>query len=233
MIWVRLPLVASALLCASNCFSQPQSPVKVEITQDDSPGAAIKFGPTVPARVYSTREAAKWAFDFIASPSRAKDRVLIYAYKLEDDNSAELVRKVLYEDAINSKDVILSAFVSEIRAGPLPMLGGDKGYYATPILSISSNAMAQSGFYSLDELSHELAPRVVGIAALKAVGINISNFDDTKWVLSNTSTYLGVNKPIAGRTPDQHFIIGESAWTVPEQQPTLTWGLSFLQSNAH
>jgi hypothetical protein len=201
--------------------------------QDDSSRAAIKFGPAVPVRIYSTREAAKWAFDFIASPSRAKDRVLIYAYKLEDENSAELVWKVLYEDATASnKDVTLSAFVSEVNAGPLPMLGGDKGYYATPILSISLDALdtiAESGFYTMDELSRELAPRVVGIAALKAVGIDVRNVNDTKWILSNTSTYLGVNKPIAGRIPDQHFIIGETAWTVPEQQPALAWGLSFLQ----
>jgi hypothetical protein len=231
MSWARLLFVASALLYTSNCFSQPQGPPKVEIFQADASDADIKFGPAVPVRIYSTREAAKWAFDFIASPSRAKDRVLIYGYKLGDENSTELVRKILSEDATTSQDIILSAFVSEVNAGPLPMLGGDRGYYAAPILSFSPGLTGQPDFNGFGELSHGLATRVVGVAALKAVGIEISNFSDTKWMPTNTSTYLAVNKPIAGRTPDEYFIIGESAWTVPEHQPTLTWGLNLPQNN--
>lgn len=225
MMWARsLIIIASVAASANVAQSQSQNSFNGASLQNGFAKSEITFGPAVPVRVYSTREAAKWAFDFIASPSRARDRVLIYSYKLDAD-STDLIKKILDDDANPSNDVQI-AIVSKLNYGPLPMLGGDKGYYAVPILSISSTLMDNPVFDRYSALSPELASKVVGIAALKSVGIELPSINDTTWIQSDVSAYLAVNKPVAGRTPDQYFIIGQSAWEVPENEPNLIWGLT-------
>lgn len=64
----------------------------------DTPDKAdVLFGPAAPARVYTTREIAKWGFDFLASPSRAQDRQLFYAYNLMKLDS-NILKSVLRDE---------------------------------------------------------------------------------------------------------------------------------------
>jgi hypothetical protein len=232
MYFFKFVFSAIALLLALNSLGRSQSPLPdaqfplsdVSIV-DPAHNADIKFGPAVFAKAYTTREAVKWGMDFIVSPSRAKDRNLFYGYRLDVVDAGSLVRNVLTADATATEN-LLTAFVSEVKYGPLPMLGGDRGYYAAPILFVSTRILNSESFDEIANLSSTLSSRLVGVAALKGVGIDVSRAANANLPPSNAIAFVATTKAIPRRTPDEYFIIAGSAWLVPERQPALTWGIN-------
>jgi hypothetical protein len=185
--------------------------------------ADVVFGPATPARIYTTSEVARWGFDFVTSPSRAKDRHLFFAYKLSR-LSLEQIKQIVRERK-NADSRQRFAFVNEIKSGPLPQLGSDRAFYAIPVLSISNrNPKAVAEFC---KFLPYLAPRLVALGALKSVGIDVSKLSDFNFDPANAKAFIAINEQIPSVEPDKYFVIGETLWLIPDSHPAATWGIEF------
>lgn len=230
MTFALLRLLATAtmlFLSFEHCFSQD---IKNATVVDGSEQTDITFGPTALARPYTTREAAKWGIDFIASPSRAADRRLFFAYRVKR-LPPETLATLLDARAVDGRaKPELVAFVNVPLSGPLPVLGGDKAYYGTPYFASPPTVSSVEMQRQFSQSAQELAPRIVAVSALKSVGIAVSGISDEKLRPDNVESYVAVTNPLPGiPEPDMYFIMAESSWSRTGAEEARSWGFKFAK----
>lgn len=208
-------------ICSENVRAQSIA----DIT-DNPKDADIVFGPNAPARIYSTREAAKWGADFFVSWSRATDRRVLYGYRLSKIDQKQF-KDLLAKEANTPGDTQI-AIVNEVPGGPLPILGYDKGYNAAPVLQVSRRLLQVASLSEADYEVHVkrfIIPNIVAISSLKGAGVDVANLDLILDQKTDAVTYIASNKEIVGLPIEKYFLVANSAWKVPLETPLLTWGI--------
>ena len=224
----RFLLTISLVICASDSLLGQD--IKSAKLVEGSQPSDMTFGPTALARPFTTREAAKWGFDFIASPSRAIDRRLFYAYKISR-LTAGTIDSLLAYDANNrdSRRDYLVAFVNVPESGPLSGLGGDKVYYGTPYFASPSTVATQEMRQQFSRNAGEIAPRIVAVAALKSAGIAVAGLSEGPLRPKDVNSYIAVTTPLPNTVPDMYFIMAESSWHRVGLGTSLNWGFKFAE----
>jgi hypothetical protein len=227
---MTLSLVGCTLLVSQAAAQSPY--VKVAVKNLDAMtlvnsavGATIAFAPAVGVRPYNSREAAKWGFDFVTSPSRAKDREFFYGYDLSK-LPPEVVVRCLNKATSGKPDAPYLAFVNITKDGPLPGLGGDRVFVGLPVLSSKDSARKEELIDQFGLSANELAPRLVTVGAMRGAGGNVNSFKDDAIGVDDVQSYLAISKEIPNYAPDRYFILPESAWASGYANPSRGWGLS-------
>jgi hypothetical protein len=198
---------------------------------DTNAEADIVFGPAAPARIYSSWQAAKWGLDFLVAWSRAADRDVLFGYKISKLSDVQLANLFKHERRAQGR----LAVVNVLTSGPLAVLGPDRAYSAAPVVYVDDDAGSPA------EMSNAFSPEflenvvsgAVAIAALKGSGVQVSKLKGLQEIFNAKGaevTYIASTIPLKGVTIDQYFMVPKSAWTVPENNPQLIWGMKLPNS---
>lgn len=208
-----LTVMQALLILKAGSAEEPAAvgfPEARELTLAPDP---LVLGPSLPVKNYGSREAWRWGLDFIFAPTNAKDRVILYAYGLNNTDDEFFAK---FEELILTQRPRL-ALISIPQKRNFVFLGNEQGTYGVPVLLDPTDAALVRSFVSTLRLSKEgdhFIPAVVAAAALKTLGVDLDSIDDASKItfLRAWKGKIATSVPVAGTYKSTAFVASVAGW---------------------
>jgi hypothetical protein len=188
------------------------------------------LGRQFPVNLYNPSEAVQWGFDFVISPSSAKDRVVLYAYDIQKTD-AEFLRNL--ENLVFEKRPLIAIISSSVSTSSEAAKKGKD--FAIPIVLDAQNKSFVSNFISIlsdPSKSRRIVPAVIVVSALKSQGVDVDWERATSRRASLDQRWSGLiasSIPISGHSKPLVYIGLKSDWDVSKNPPYTAATQSELQ----